>query len=676
MFKIINSVCPKDCFGSCSLEVVVEEGKITKVKGKSDSPVNQGRVCKKANHYFDLLYSPERLLYPLQRVGERGKGLFKRISWEQALDIIVAKLRRLRVDYGPESVLYYQRFGNLGIAKSGALGFWYQWGGFTSTYGGLCDSAAQEAIRLTYGEVKHNRISDLEKSKLIILWGANPAYTNILLMYYINQAIDKGAKLITIDIRKNESSERAFLLLNPRPGTDICLALGVAHQLIEDGVVDYPFINRNTFGFDQFKELVKHYPLSKVTAITGIPLSVLKSLVNSIKENPHYSLICGMGVQRYTNAGQTIRAIALLPALTGSVGKRGGGFYFSDKQAPELNWPFLPKKPENIRISILVAKLGSGIINQTDPPIKGLWVEQANPLTSNPDSHLLAQAIDKLDFIVVTDLFLTDTARRADIVLPAASMYEYYDLISGYGHSYIQLQQKIIDPPGECKHESEIYRLLGKKFGFDLAYLPENNLITIQKVIQSSNLRTDIQELKEKPYLHPDIQEIAFSDYKFSTPSKRIEFYSRQMQDLWGQNPLPFYQEPAESRYSLPELYKEFPLTLVSSHALDKMNSQFSSREAFREQPFAQINPQEAESRGIQNGEKIIIYNQRGSIKVKAVITDQVPPGIVHLRFGWWEGRQQVSVNKLTGEYISEIGYGAAFHNCLVEIGREVKKII
>ncbi|GAB4114224.1 MAG: molybdopterin oxidoreductase family protein [Candidatus Caldatribacteriota bacterium] len=671
MSKIINSVCPKDCFGSCTLEVEVEEGKIIKVKGKKDSPVNQGRICRKANHYFDLLYGSERLLYPLQRVGGRGEGLFKRISWNQALDIITKKLIQLKADYGPEALLFYQRFANLGIAKSGALGFWYQFGGFTSTYGGLCDAAAQEAIKLTYGEVKHNRISDLENSDLIILWGTNPAYTNIHIMYYLKRAIDKGAKLITIDIRKNESGEQTFLHLNPRPGTDICLALGVAHQLIEEEMVDYQFINQYTFGFDRFKESVKEYPLSRVVEITGVPLSSIKRLINLIKEKPHYALICGMGVQRYTNAGQTIRAISLLPALTGSIGKRGGGFYFSDKQAPELIWPFLPQKPEKIRISVPVAKFGSGIISQKNPPLKGLWVEQANPLTSNPDNNLMVKAIHKLDLIVVVDLFLTDTARIADIVLPAASMYEYYDLISGYGHSYIQLQQKIIDPPGESKHESELYRLLGKKFGFDLSYLPENNLNTMQRVIQSSGLRTDIEKLQEKPYLHSKVQEVAFVDYKFSTPSKRIEFYSEQMQNLWGQHPLPVYSEPEESRYACPELYARFPLMLISSHAFDKMNSQFSSRESLQEQPFAQINPQEAKSRGIKDGERIMIYNRRGIVKVKVFITDRVPPGIVHLPFGWWEGKQQVSVNKLTGEYLSDIGYGTAFHNCLVQIRKE-----
>lgn len=665
------SVCPKDCFGSCSLEVEVEKGKVVKVRGNRNSPVNQGRICIKGKNYPNMVYGPERLLYPLQRIGKRDKGEFKRISWQQALDIIYEKLKNLKEQYGPESVLYYNRFANLGVVKNCAYSFWYQFGGFTSTYGGLCDSAAQEAIILTYGEVKHNKISDLENSKLIILWGSNPAYTNIHLMHHVNKAVDKGAKLITIDIRENESGVKSHLYLNPRPGTDGCLALGIANQLIENNLIDHNFINQHTFGFAEFKELVKNYPLGKVSDMTGIPLHKIETMIGFIKNVPEYALICGMGVQRYTNGGQTIRAISLLPALTGSIGKKGCGFYFSDRQAPELNWPFSPPKPKRIRNSIPVAKLASELDNQTNPPVKAVWIEQANPMTSNPNINLLARAMNKLDLIVVVDLFLTDTARMADIILPATSMFEYYDLITGYGHSYIQLQQKLIEPPGECKHESEMYRLLGKKFGFNLDYLPENNLSTIEKIIINSNLNTDVDELKEKPYLHPSYQEIAFGDLKFNTPTQKVEFFCQRMRDRWGKDPLPAYNEPVENKYTSPNIYIKYPLSLVSSHAHNKMNSQFSDISILKEEPFVWINPHDAAKRGINENDKVKIYNERGGLILKAILTEKVTSGIVHTYFGWWDGVHQANINKLIGDYVSDIGYGTAFQNCLVEIKKK-----
>jgi len=666
------SVCSKDCFGSCSLEVEVEKGKVVKVSGNHNSPVNQGRICIKGKNYPNMVYGPERLLYPLQRIGKRGKGEFKRISWEQALDIIYEKLKNLKEQYGPESVLYFNRFANLGVVKNCAYSFWYQFGGFTSTYGGLCDSAAQEAIILTYGEVKHNKISDLENSKLIILWGSNPAYTNIHLMHNINKAVDKGAKLITIDIRENESGAKSHLYLNPRPGTDGCLALGIANQLIENNLIDNNFISQHTFGFTKLKKIVENYSLDKVSNTTEIPLHKIKSIINYIKKSPEYALICGMGVQRYTNGGQTIRAISLLPALTGSIGKKGCGFYFSDRQAPELNWPFSPPKPKWIRNSIPVAKLASELDNQADPPVKAVWIEQANPMTSNPNINLLARAMNKLDLIVVTDLFLTDTARMADIILPATSMFEYYDLITGYGHSYIQLQQKLIEPPGECKHESEMYRLLGKKFGFNLNYLPENDLSTIEKIIINSNLNTDVDELKEKPYLHSSYQEIAFSDLRFNTPTQKIEFFSQRMRDRWGKNPLPAYNEPVENKYTSPNIYIKYPLSLVSSHAHNKMNSQFSDISILKEEPFVWINPHDAAKRGINENDKVKMYNERGSLILKAILTEKTAPGIVHTYFGWWDGVHRANINKLIGDYVSDIGYGTAFQNCLVEV-RKVK---
>lgn len=665
------SVCPKDCFGSCSLEVEVEKGKVVKVRGNRNSPVNQGRICIKGKNYPNMVYGSERLLYPLQRIGKRGKGEFKRISWEQALDLIYDKLKNLKEQYGPESVLYYNRFANLGVVKNCAHSFWYQFGGFTSTYGGLCDSAAQEAIILTYGEVKHNKISDLENSKLIILWGSNPAYTNIHLMHHVNKAVDKGAKLITIDIRENESGAKSHLYLNPRPGTDGCLALGIANQLIESNLIDNDFISQHTFGFTEFKELVKNYPLGKVSDMTGIPLHKIETTIGFIKNAPEYALICGVGVQRYTNGGQTIRAISLLPALTGSIGKKGCGFYFSDRQAPELNWPFSPPKPKRIRNSIPVAKLASELDNQADPPVKAVWIEQANPMTSNPNINLLTRAMNQLDLIVVVDLFLTDTARMADIILPATSMFEYYDLITGYGHSYIQLQQKLIEPPGECKHESEMYRLLGKKFGFNLDYLPENDLSTIEKIIINSNLSTDINELKEKPYLHSSYQEIAFGDLKFNTLTQKIEFFSQRMRDRWGKDPLPAYNEPLENKYTSPNIYIKYPLSLVSSHAHNKMNSQFSDISILKEEPFIWINPHDAAKREINENDKVKIYNERGSLILKAILTEKVTSGIVYTYFGWWDGVHQANINKLIGDYVSDIGYGTAFQNCLVEIQKK-----
>ena len=665
---MINTVCPKDCFGSCGLKLIVENERAIEILGNKYQPSTEGRLCQKGKNYLSLVYSSKRLLHPLKRIGIRGEGKFQRISWDDALNTIYKKLKSLKEKYGPESILYYRRYANLGVMKNCALGFWHQFGGYTTTYGGLCDAAAQEAIKLTYGEVKHNRISDIENSRLIILWGINPAYTHIHFQNYLNKAMKKGAKFIAVDVRKNESAKKQFLNIQPRPGTDGCLALGIAHQLIKRDLIDSNFLNEFAFGFTQFKEMVREYPLNYVSKITEIPEDEIEKMIECIEKNPHYSLFCGMGVQRYSNAGQTVRAISLLPALTGCIGKAGSGFYFSDKQAPEISWPFLPHNSVNVRQSIPISKLSSEIKKQSDPPIKAMWVEQGNPMTSNPNVNLLRRTLNELDFIVVNDLFMTDTANMADIILPAASILEYNDLVIGYGHSYIQLQQKAIDNLGECKHESEIYQMLGRKFNFNLDYLPDNDLLTIEKIIEKSNFKTNINELTEKSYLHPNYQEIAFSDMKFKTSSGKIAFFCQKVKDDWGKEPLPIYHEPFESKYSAPHLHQKFPLTLISAHAKNRMNSQFSTMTFFTEKPFIQMNAQDAEIRKLSQEDTVKVFNDRGKIELKVKIDPNIPKGIVKLDFGWWNSTHRANVNCLTGEYESDFGNGTAFHSCLVDI--------
>jgi len=247
-------------------------------------------------------------------------------------------------------------------------------------------------------------------------------------------------------------------------------------------------------------------------------------------------------------------------------------------------------------------------------------------------------------------------------------MLEYNDLITGYGHSYIQLQQKTIESPGECKHESEIYRLLGNKFNFDLDYLPENNLTIIEKIIKKSNFNTTVNELKEKTYLHSNYQEIAFSDMKFNTPTGKIEFFSKKVRDNWGKDPLPVYNEPFESKYSAPDLYRKYPFNLVSIHAKNKMNSQFSDTTFYQEEPFIQINFEDARKREIVEEDKVKVFNNRGNIILKAKVSSKIPEGVMWINFGWWNTVHKVNVNMLTGEHESDIGNGTAFHNCLVDI--------
>lgn len=668
--KIINTVCSKDCFGTCPLRVHLENNRVTKVEGGYNS-VFDGKICVKGINFIKRLYHPDRILYPLKRIGKRGSSRFKKITWDEAIDTIHQKLSKIKEELGPEAVLYHQGSGNFGAMNKYPLGFWYQFGGYTRLSGGLCDPAGNEAIKYTFGDIKHNALSDIQNSKLIILWGSNPANTNVHKMRYINKAIKNGAKLVTIDPRVSESSKKSFLHISPRCGTDGLLALGIAKIIYEKNIYDKDFVSKYTFGFEEYTKLLQKYTIEYISKITEVSISDIEKLANIIKDNPVYTLSLGSGLQRYTNGGQSVRSISILPVLTGNIGKKGGGLYFVYKETFDLEWPYIPPKPDRIRNTIPAGRLASELDIQKNPPIRVAWIEKANPMVSHPNTNKLKEAMFKLDFIVVLDQFITDTAALADIVLPVATMLEQNDIVTSYGHPYIQLQQRVIEPLGESKVDKDIYLLLGEKFNFDVDYLPENDNEILSEVIRTNNLKTSIEELSQKPYLFEEYDKIAYEDFIFPTETGKIEIYSELIHKDWGVNPLPDFTDIDESMISSPDKFKRYPLHFISPHAAERINSQFTELNlaAYDNEPSLQINIKDAKKRNINHGDIVKIYNDRGFIQAKADIGEKIKPGTVSVYSGWNE-KFKASVNKLTSDKTTDIAHGTSFHSCLVEVER------
>ena len=669
--KIFNTVCSRNCYSGCGMRAHVQGGKLVKLEGNKKNPATYGAICQKGYNYFKMINSENRLLYPMRRTGERGQGLFHRISWSEAADTIFGQFKKASALYGPESILYYAASGNHGSAmQQYAYGFWYQTGGFSVTRGSLCAPAGNEAIRYTYGALKDSAIADIENSKLIILWGKNPAFTNFHTVRYINKAIEKGAKLVAIDPRLNESGSKACLHLFPRCGTDGLLALGLAKFIIEEGLSDDQFIASHTFGIGQYKELLHKYSYDYIFSATEVGKGEFEELCELIRQTPKFTLILGKGIQRYTNGGQTSRAIGLLPALTGCTGQSGSGLFYTDAQRPGFVWPYYPPAPENIRQDINIGRIATELTKRDNPPIKAMYIERANPITSNPNENKLREAMGGLDFIVCADQFMTDTAAMADIVLPVSMFLEENDLIYSYGHPYIQLKQKALDSPGECRTDKEIYHMLGRRFGFNMRFLPEDDEEILRGVISASRFDTTLEKLRDVPYLFPEYKEIAFSDMKFPTKSGKIEFYCEALHEDWGADPLPVYQEPEESRYSDPDLFNRYPLQFMSAHAKERLNSQlFGTERGVADTPVIHINIEDAAARNIGDGDLVRVYNDRGEILVKANVGTMVKPGVVNVFAGWWE-KTGASVNLLSEDRDTDIGYGAAYHNCLVQAAR------
>ncbi len=433
---VFSTACPRNCYSTCSFMAHVENGRLVNIDPHPGNRATPEGICIKGLSYVERAHSRDRILHPLKRDGD---GTFRRISWQEALAGIAGRMTGLKEQYGPQSVLFYAGSGMSGLVNGFSSRFWELFGGATTMYGNLCWPAGLEAVRLTLGDNKHNAPWDIEHAKLIILWGKNPAETNIQQMIFIEKAQQQGAKLVVIDPRRTPSSERADLLIQPRPGTDAALALGLANLVISRGLTDQQFIRDHVAGYEAFRESIREFTPEKTAEITDVPVEFLEELAQDIGTVKPMTLAPGYGMQRFTNGGQTIRSLLALNVITGNIGKPGACFHYADLQSyvfdkvkePMSYYPWIGAKPL-FRRSISMAKLGDDMLGARDPELKMIWVERGNPVTQNPDTNTILKAFRKLDFRVVVDQFMTDTAREADIVLPAKNMFEQSDIIGSY----------------------------------------------------------------------------------------------------------------------------------------------------------------------------------------------------------------------------------------------------
>ena len=670
-----STACPRNCYSTCSFKVHVENGVVVNIDPHPDNKATPEGICLKGLSYVERTNSKERILFPLRK---NSKCEFDIISWDQALIEIASKLNFLKKEFGPHSILFYAASGMSGLTNEFSSKFWELFGGATTMYGNLCWPAGLEAIRLTIGEIKHNAPWDIEHAKLIILWGKNPAETNIQQMIFIEKSQANGAKLIVIDPRRTQSSERADLLIQPKPGTDAALALGIANMLISENLIDKSFIEQYVLGFDEFKKGIKKYTPELTSKITDVPVEFIKELAYDIGHTKPMTLAPGYGMQRFVNGGQTIRSLLSLNVLTGNIGSPGACFHYADLQSyvfDKIKEPlsYYPEISPNtlFRRKISMAKLGEEMLNISDPELKMIWVERGNPITQTPDTNTDLKAFRNLKFRVVIDQFLTDTAKEADIILPAKNMFEQTDIISSYWNPYVQLKPKVVEVAGEVKPETEIYYLLAEKLGYTKEqiekFIPPPGNENVEKQLQE-RLKKFPQlswgDLKKGPAIAPGHEEIAYSEKVFKTPSGKIELYSNEAEEKWGVDKLPTYEEPFRNEDS------KYPLKLLSPNTKNRIHSQFGNLEVIKQfapEPYAVISIKDANERGIKHGEKIRIFNDRGELTTKAKINFSLKKGCVVYYNGWWL-QEGGTPNLLSKGRETDMGYGTAFHDCLVDI--------
>jgi len=631
-------------------------------------------ICLKGLSYLERCYSKDRITYPLKK---SDKSNFVRISWKEAIETIASKLNHFKTRYGPQSVLFYAASGMSGLVNEFSLNFWKLFGGATSMYGNLCWPAGLEAERLTMGENKHNVPWDIENAKLIVLWGKNPAETNIQQMNFIEKAQRKGAKLIVIDPRRTPSAERADLLIQPKPGTDAALALAVAKYLVDNDLVDYDFLKNHVYGYKEFIASLGSWTITKAAEICNIREEYILELAKAIGTIKPMTLSPGYGMQRFTNGGQTMRCLIALNALTANIGKPGACFHYANLQSyifdnpkeplsyyPELN------PNEGFRRTVSMARLGEDMLSQEDPELKMIWVERGNPLCQNPETNTLMKAFRKLDFRVVVEQFMTDTATEADIILPAKNMFEQSDIIGSYWNPYVQLKPKVIEPLGEVKPESEIFYMIATQLGYSkqeiLKFIPEpgdKNIVEFLKNKLKQYPELKWEDLEKGPVMAPGLEQIAYSDMKFRTASKKIELYSATAAENWHVEALPGFNETKKPK-------NKYLYHLLSPNTKNRIHSQFGNLDVIKQfAPKATviINAEDAAEKGIEQGERVRIFNDMGECQFSAELNYSIKRGCVVIYNGIWieEGG---TPNLLSKARETDMGHGAAFHDCMVDI--------
>lgn len=661
---VFPAVCPLDCPDQCGLLLHKVDGKIVKVEGDPDHPVTKGNICNKVRNMTEQIYDENRLKYPMRRTGAKGEGKFERISWEEAFQTITSNWKGLVQTDGPESILPYSFYGNMGnLTAEGMDRRFFHRLGASLLDRTICSVAGSTGYTYTMGGSFGIDPEDTIDSKLIIFWGINAASTNMHQVVLAQKARKQnGAKIVVVDVHKNQTGRIADWFIPILPGTDSALALGMMHILFAENMVDTAFLQKYTVGFDELREHVLQYDPVTVSGITGVPVEDIYQLARMYGNTSPAYIRIGNGPQHHDNGGMFVRTISCLPALTGQWLLKGGGAIKGNSGYLTYNEKYLQRsdllKKKNTRV-INMNLLGEALLS-LNSPVKSLFIYSSNPAVVAPSGNKVRQGLEREDlFTVVHDLFLTETAKYADIVLPATSSFENTDFYASYWHHYIQLQQPVIEPYGEAKSNVEVFRLLAKEMGFEEPAFQETEAEMIAGALDyPANPYLEgisYQALVEQNYLKANVK----IPRKLPTPSGKIELYSEKMKRD-GHPPLPTYI-PLEND-------GDRPYSFVPGPTHNFLNSTFSNNQKHRtleKEPRLHMNQQDALSAGIKDAEMVRVWNNRGSLTLKVTVGDNVLPGVVVTQGLWAEDQL---VNSLTPDRIADMGGGATFFSGRVSV--------
>jgi len=677
--KIVRAACPHDCPDTCAMLVTVRDGRAIKVGGDPEHPVTQGFLCAKVSRYVERTYHADRLLYPRRRVGPRRSGRWERISWDQALDEIATRFRSILDEHGAQSILPYSYAGTMGLLMYGSMDRrFFNRLGASLLDRTICASAGAAGYKYTVGASIGTDPERYTDARLILLWGTNTLTSNPHLWPFIKRARAQGAHLVAIDPYRSRTARLCDEHIALRPGTDAALALGMLNVIFAAGLEDRDYLERYTVGADELRERASEYPPERVAAITGIDAERIVSVAHRYAATQPAAIRINYGMQRHAGGGMAVRTIATLPAVVGAWREPAGGILLSTSGTFPLNYAALERPdlvPPGTR-TINMNQLGYALTELDDPPVKAIFVYNCNPAAVSPDLERVHQGLMRDDlFVVVHEQFPTDTVEYADIVLPATTQLEHADIHKAYGHLYMLWNEPAIAPLGEALPNTEVFRRLAAKMGFDEPCFGDTDEEMARQVLSSADPRMrgiTLDALRERGWMRLELPAhwAPFAEGNFPTPSGKCELFSERMARD-GYDPLPVYTPPAESAESDPQLAAKYPLALLSPPAHHFLNSSFVNvLRRFEGEPSLEINPLDAAERRIADGELVRVFNDRGDFRVKATVTDRVRPGLVLAPSIWWRSLTPdgKGVNHTTSQRLSDMGGGATFYDNLVEV--------
>jgi anaerobic selenocysteine-containing dehydrogenase len=675
---VVRGACPHDCPDTCALLTTVKDGVAISVKGDPDHPTTHGALCAKVSRYTERTYHPDRILHPLKRVGKKGEGRFERVSWSAALGDIASRLKAIAAR-DAQAIVPYSYAGTMGLlqGESMAARFFHKLGASLLDRT-ICATAGGDALVATLGTKMGTHVENFEHSRCIIIWGSNSITSNLHFWTYAQRAKRNGAKLICIDPWRNDTAAKCHEHIQLLPGTDAALALGMIRELAANDWLDRRYIADYTLGFEYLLAEAAQYTPEYVAKICGIDARQVVNLARDYATLAPAAIRINYGLQRVRGGGNAVRAIACLPALTGSWRHASGGLLLSSSGTHPVNNAYLQRpdllgarRPRTLNMSTIAQDL-----LHAAPKIEALIVYNSNPVAVAPQSGEVVRGFAREDlFTVVLEHFQTDTADYADYVLPATTQLEHLDVHKAYGHVYFLANNPAIAPLGEAKPNTQIFRELAARMGFDDACFSESDEQLAANTIDTTHARAQGMTwgaLKDKGWMRCSVPDAPFAQGGFATPSGRCEFYSETLAQQ-GMQPVPTFVPPYESAASNPELAQKYPLAMISPPARNFLNSSFVNVKSLRDmegEPLVQLHPQDAAARSIADSAMVRVFNDRGSYVCKVQITDRAKQGVVVGLGVWWRklGANGTNVNELTHQRLTDIGRAPCFYDCLVEV--------